>query len=858
MIPILFNSDATTFTGGGIGRLTETISCTVTEERNGRFELELVFPITGKYYSEIQIDRIILARHSDKLDLQPFRIYRISRPIDGKVSVFGRHISYDLNKIVIMPFSAGSVAETFARIKNYTVNSCPFEFWTDKTTVATFTAAVPMSVRSALGGVQGSILDVYGGEYEFDGMTVKLYAERGTDSGVTIRYGKNLTDLLHITDNSEAFNGVAPYWTDGETVVVIPEKAVAVYPYAYNNEGGVLYDNGNGLYYSAADTEAEIVPLDLSQYFETAPTEQELRQTAVTWLANNGKLKPDTSIKVSFVALWQTEEFKNVAPLLRLGLCDTVTVTYGKLGVNTKTKVIKTVYNTLLERYDEMELGEATATLSQTLTGTITADVDSIKTGLTAARSNIASIETQIGDMPTNSTMQDAIDHATQLISGGLGGYVVIGTNGAGQPNEILVMDTPDINTAINVLRINNAGIAFSSTGYSGTYRTAWTLQDAAFVADFITAGTLNANIIKAGVLADEAGLNYWNMVTGDANFTGVVKFVDLSTSGESVINGDNIVTGKIQSANGRVYFDLINNVLSCNKIISEYVYDNEAQTVLDITLVRGTGTNKYYGASIYNSDYEAGRLRLEPGRDVSNRLTQAAHIYCDKGIFMHAAYVPLVAEDMYLQIQSQDQSSTKMDLMQMFVQDATGYQNVVQVLASSAYTGGRVNIAARRAVNIAAQDSTNGVHVDGTFSVTGTKSREVDTDGYGKRHLYCYETPSPLFGDVGEGALDETGTCYVWIDAILAETISRTQYQVFLQPYGNGAAYVAERNPNYFIVRGEPGLAFGWELKAKQADFTQLRFEASREDALPGNTTNYAAGAVTHLEELYNERISA
>ena len=680
MIPILFEKAETNFTTNGIGRLSDAIRCTVEEQRNGLYELEMEYPIDGRHYSDITEGAIIYTRHSDALDAQPFRIYRITRPLNGIITIDAAHISYDLNKIVVSPFTASSAAEVFARIPNYTINDCPFDFWTDKATAGTFTVAVPTAIRAMLGGTEGSVLDVYGtGEYEFDGFTVKLYLHRGTDNGVTIRYGKNLTELEQVREQ-DTITGVAPYWAKDGDVVVLSEGALYSVYEAYKDKNGTEYTDGSETYMGQTGDVA-VIPLDLSNNWQEAPTEAQLRAAAASWLAANEKKVPDENITVSFVQLWQTNEFKNLAPLQRVNLCDTVTIQYEKLGISAKAKVIRTVYDALLERYDEVELGEPKSTLASTITNTI---------------NSIGTIKKDLEEVPSMSAVNAAVDHATQLISGGLGGHVVIGLNANGQPNEILIMDTADTSTAVNVIRMNENGIGFSTTGYNGPFTSAWTI-DGQFVADFITAGTLSANIIKAGILADEAGVNYWNMLTGDASFAGMVKFVDLSTAGESVINGDNITTGKIQSANGRVYFDLINNILSCNKIISEYVYENEAQTVLDITLIRGAGTSKYYGASIYNSDYEAGRLRLEPGRDVTNRVTQAAHIYCDNGIFVHAAYVPLVAEDMHLQIQSQDQSSTQMDIIQMYVKDATGYQNTVQVLASSAYTGGRVNIARSR-----------------------------------------------------------------------------------------------------------------------------------------------------------------
>lgn len=147
---------------------------------------------------------------------------------------------------------------------------------------------------------------------------------------------------------------------------------------------------------------------------------------------------------------------------------------------------------------------------------------------------------------------------------------------------------------------------------------------------------------------------------------------------------------------------------------------------------------------------------------------------------------------------------------------------------------------------------------VDRNLTVSGKKSRLASTPDYGDRLLYCYEMPTPYFGDVGEGVIGDDGKCYISIDAILSETVSTDQYQVFLQAYGKGEAYIAERKANYFIVAGTPGLAFGWELKAKQEGFDQLRIDKAMDTALSGDTIDYGAAAADYVNSLETGRKSA
>lgn len=476
MKPILFDSGETDFTSNGLGRLSDCTSCVVTEERNGAYELEMEYPITGVHYSDIQDSRIIYAPHDDTKKRQPFRIYKISKPISGIVTVNARHLTYDLSTIPVKPFSASSCVEALQGLKNNALTACPFEFWTDKSVKAPFALTTPASARSMLGGTSGSILDVYGtGEYEWDGYTVKLHLHRGADNGVTIRYGKNLTDIESEETSEDTYDGVVPYWVSQDKFVMLSTDPI-------------VWRDGSG--------KVKAVPLDLSNNWKDAPTEAQLRAAAETYVKGNAVNSIRQNIKIDFVPLWQTEEYKDVAPLQRVKLCDTVTVKHPQLGISATAKVVSTKYNALTERYDEIELGNSKTDLA-----------DSITAEIGAATKNLVN----------RSTMQAAVDYATKLICGGMGGHVVIGVDANGKPNEIIVMDTEDKATAVNVIRLNLNGIGMSTTGYNGPFRTAMTIDSHA-VADFIDTGTLTANLIKAGILSDAKGRNSWNMETGELN----------------------------------------------------------------------------------------------------------------------------------------------------------------------------------------------------------------------------------------------------------------------------------------------------------------------------------------------------
>jgi phage minor structural protein len=346
--PILYPSTETEFAANGIGALSSAKECIVTEERNGMFELSMVYPMDGIHYENIELRSIILAAPNPTAVPQPFRVYEISRPMNGLVTINAEHVAYDLNGIVVSPFTVSTCTAAFQSLKTSAATDCPFEFSTDKTTSANINITIPRTIWDILGGSAGGILDVYGtGEYEFDRWNVIFHKARGANNGVTIRYGKNLTDIQQEENCASVYTGIYPYWqgADGD-VVTLGEKII-------NVDGTFDY--------------TRIRTLDLSEYYEEAPTEDELRKTANSWLKNNDIGTPSVSLSISFVQLERTEEYKTLEMLEHVSLCDTVSVVFPKLGVTATAKCVKTVYNTLEERYESIELGDGRDSIESTI-----------------------------------------------------------------------------------------------------------------------------------------------------------------------------------------------------------------------------------------------------------------------------------------------------------------------------------------------------------------------------------------------------------------------------------------------------------------------------------------------------------
>lgn len=460
MKPILYESTEKQFNHNGIGTLADAISCIVIEERNGSYELEMEYPLGGIHYEEIKNNNIVLAVPSDGKQAQPFRIYKITRPIGGVVSVYAEHISYDLSGIPVRPFKASDCASALRGLVENSMIANPFNTWTDIAGSGKYEQKLPASFRSRLAGTQGSILDSFGNgaELEFDRFTVKVYQNRGHDNGVTIRYGKNLTDLKQDESIESVYTATIAYWTkeenDKEEVVI----------------GEIQYLPNHADY-----PKERVFVLDCSSDFENKPTKEQLNNKAMQYIRSNNLGIPKVSIDVSFIQLWQTEEYKNIVSLERVSLCDIVHVVFEKLGVDATAKVIKTEYNVLTDRYDKVTLGEARSNFAETI-----------------KESTKATVQPMI-----KSAVENAVEHATANISG-FSGYVTKITDANGNWSELVISDNADYTQARNVWRWSQGGLGFSSNGYAGPYTTAIT-ADGHINGAMITAGTINANTVNVG-----------------------------------------------------------------------------------------------------------------------------------------------------------------------------------------------------------------------------------------------------------------------------------------------------------------------------------------------------------------------
>lgn len=466
---ILFDQNEQAFTSNGLGALPDAASCVVTEERNGEYEVEMEYPLTGRHFHDIQKRRILYAKPNPYDDPQPFRIYSITKPINGVVTVHAAHLSYDTSGSIVklFPADAGSASAAMSYLKNFSVPSTPFTFFTNVGKTGTMSVPKPSSIRSLLGGSDGSILDTFGGEYLFDKWKISLLESRGANRGVTIRYGKNMTDLEQEENDTDFYTGVYPFWysesENGGLVTLSDNNGIVNAPGTYDFVKIMPLD------LSSEDFSKETTDSDGSTITIEKPTEAELRAAAQKYISVNKIGIPKVSLDVSFVMLAQSEEYKDFARLETVKLCDTVTVEFEKLGVRTTAKCIKTVYNVLTDKYNSIDLGEPRSSLATT----------------------VSNQGTLIEEASDKSYMERAIQNATDLImSGKLGGYVTV------TKNEIYIADNEDLNKAVKVWRWNSGGLGYSSTGINGSFGTAIT-RDGMIVADYIKTGNLDCKVLN-------------------------------------------------------------------------------------------------------------------------------------------------------------------------------------------------------------------------------------------------------------------------------------------------------------------------------------------------------------------------
>ena len=572
MKPILYSSTETAFTSNGLGVLNDCVSAVVREERNGAYELTMEYPADGIHFSDISARCIILAKPNPTDSPQPFRIYRITKPIGGIVTIYAQHISYDLSGVAVSPFSASTLSEAIVKMhSNALPSNQPFTLTTDMDKGIGLSITAPVSFRAMMGGQENSLVDIYGGEYSYDKYSVVLNANRGTDRGFTLRYGKNLTSFEQDENCAAVYSHIYPYWTDGTTTVEVN-----------NGEYGKLVPTtGVELPYT------KILPKDLTSYFESQPTAADLLTTAKLYASKAQLGIPKVSLTVSFAQLEENG-------INRVDLCDTVTVVFPKMGVNAKAKVVTAEYDVLIERYTTLEIGSSTQGIADT----------------------IASQQYQIESIPSSVAMQEAILKATAWITGTVdAGKVVFVRNQNGDPTAIKIVSTtkPEGAAYYPMWIISAGGIGYSTDGGA-------TISNIGLTADgHIVADTINLNTANISGQLSASNIDATNLHVQSANIDGVLT--------ADQIDGNNLHV-KAANIDGDITADAINlSTANIDGTLSAQNIDVDSITVKNAN-IESLYASKIIGGSGTHGGYIASGAISDAGKLLSDLYVSKADIY--------------------------------------------------------------------------------------------------------------------------------------------------------------------------------------------------------------------------------------
>lgn len=453
----------------GIGPLSDAINPLVTREKNGMYELTFKYPVNAPLFKELKVGRWVVADAGPTIQAQSQRleIAEITKPINGIVTVYCEHFRYQLLRSIVKigPLSENIPAQTaLNQLKSQMEPKGDFTFFSDVATKASIDFSDPSKFKNAqevLGGVRGSILDNFGGEYVFNNNQVRLMAQAGIEKNVIIAYGKNLTDITQEESIENTYTSVYGWAKvgngDDEKIITLPETYL-------DSE------------YVENYTQRRIQMVDFS---DKEPKDVDtLRNLIKAYIKNNNVGIPKVSIKASYVDLASSVMDDQLKNLETIDLCDWVTVAFNELEINTSAQIVKTVWNVALDQYESVELGDARTDFSKVLND---------------AQPDVGAINDKVD------WLEKAQKEASDIIKNPGKGHVVIYPSLA-DPQEILIMDTTDVNTARKVWRWNAGGLGFSSTGYNGIYELAMT-NNGSIVADRMTTGTLRAiNIIGVSI----------------------------------------------------------------------------------------------------------------------------------------------------------------------------------------------------------------------------------------------------------------------------------------------------------------------------------------------------------------------
>ena len=471
MIPILYKPNETDFSTHGLGMLSDATECKVTEQINDAYELSLSYPVDGIHYSDIENGCIIKALVSDGTE-QLFVVYDISADYPN-ATISAEHISYQTNGIIVRPFNASTSYDAMAGLKSNSINSNPFTFSATLSAGGNYKVDTPASVKSQL----EEILKVFGGELYYNNRNITLMERRGQKRNVTLRYGKNIASIKQDQSIADTYTGVVGYWKGR---VGGADQTVT----------GNVISTGSpipGERLTVADVSSEIKTSD-----DAAASVSQVDAAVQEYITKNTPGLPKVSLNIDIAALWQTEEYKNLASIEKIELGDTVTVVFDKLGISEDTRAVKIEWDVLNERDSSVSFGEVERTYADEASDTQDAISDA---------------------QDSADDAQDAADDAKET---------------AEDVRRELSEKYSSINLQIGTVKEEQQGMKTRIEANEQGLTT--TVQKGEIISQ------INQSAESVTINADRI------------NLAGYVTAMDLSTGGTTTINGDNITTGSIDA----------------------------------------------------------------------------------------------------------------------------------------------------------------------------------------------------------------------------------------------------------------------------------------------------------------------
>lgn len=383
MRPILFNKNEQSFDTYGLGELNVTKG-TATRERDGNYTLYAEIPVNDPMVSILQKEMKLKADAGLRTKNQTFEISRIVKDSSNIVKIYGQHISHKLEYMAVVngrPFS-GSAFTALAIWHNATIGDLRFDVWSDIQTTGkgVFDISKMENARQALGGVEGSILDIYGGEYEFDNMTVRLHKQLGRTAPTVLEYGRNILSAELDETIESAYTSVLPFATytpdkpEGDTSDSQPDPITVTIPENYVDSK-----------YKALYAHRRIKVVDFSSEFKSdgkskdIPTPDKLRKIANDYMERNAIGKPKINIKIEYADLAKTLDYADNGWIEELELCDIVPIYYPQIGLTDETAKVTTVtYDFINERNESVEFGDIGTNVRATMQSGLAGRVDDI------------------------------------------------------------------------------------------------------------------------------------------------------------------------------------------------------------------------------------------------------------------------------------------------------------------------------------------------------------------------------------------------------------------------------------------------------------------------------------------------